>query len=142
TERTVFLKGMMSADKLSAKNWNSLEWMYFLDGLPDKAAYDKLQKLDAAWHLTGTVNAEIGSRWYAHAIASGIKSVWPSAADYVTGIGRLYLIVPVYRALAQVSPDGLAYAKTIYARAKEGYHPLTQQAVEALLAESGARWGS
>jgi leukotriene-A4 hydrolase len=39
----------------------------------------------------------------------------------------------VYRAFAR-TPEGLAFAKTTYAKAKSGYHPMTQQAVEGILA--------
>ncbi len=132
-ERSEFLEGTLAAGKLDAKGWNTQEWMYFLDRLPDVAPLDKLQQLDAAWHLTGTPNAEIGMRWYSHAIAGGDKAVWTAAAEHMTRIGRLYLTTPLYKAFAR-TPGGLAYAETVYAGAKAGYHPLTRQAVESIFA--------
>ncbi|MFC3651607.1 M1 family metallopeptidase [Dyella humi] len=134
-ERAAFLADTLDADKLDAKDWNTQEWMYFLDGLPDAPPLAKMQQLDAAWHLTGTPNAEIGMRWYVHAIAAGNKAAWPAAAEHMTRIGRLYLTMPVYRALSK-TPDGLAFAEQVYDKAKSGYHPLTQQAVEALFAKA------
>ncbi|RUL73628.1 M1 family metallopeptidase [Dyella choica] len=134
--RSAFLAGTLGADKLDSKGWNTQEWMYFLDGLPDAPALAKMQELDTAWHLTGTPNAEIGMRWYVHAIAAGDKAAWPAAAEHMTRIGRLYLTLPVYRALAK-TPDGLAFARQVYAKAKSGYHPLTQQAVEVLFEKAG-----
>lgn len=134
-ERTDFLAGTLAADKLDAKGWNTQEWMYFLDRLPDVAPLDKLQQLDAAWHLTGTPNAEIGMRWYSHAIAAGDKAVWTAAAEHMTRIGRLYLTLPLYKALAK-TPEGLAYAEQVYANARAGYHPMTQQAVEGIIAKA------
>src|SRR6185437_7685932 len=100
-ERTEFLAGSLAAAKLDAKGWNTQEWMYFLDRLPDVAPLDKLQQLDAVWHLTGTPNAEIGMRWYSHAIAAGDKTVWPAAAEHMTRIGRLYLTTPLYTAFVK-----------------------------------------
>jgi leukotriene-A4 hydrolase len=132
-ERSEFLEGTLAAGKLDAKSWNTQEWMYFLDRLPDAAPLDKLQQLDAAWHLTGTPNAEIGMRWYSHAIAAGDEAVWTAAAEHMTRIGRLYLTTPLYKAFAR-TPAGLAYAETVYAGARAGYHPLTQQAVESIFA--------
>ncbi|SEN49373.1 Aminopeptidase N [Luteibacter sp. UNCMF331Sha3.1] len=132
-QREAFLGGKLAADKLDAKTWNTQEWMYFLDRLPDAPPLAKMKEIDAAWHLTGTPNAEIGMRWYAHAIAAGDKDVWPAAAEHMTRIGRLYLTTPVYRAFAR-TPEGLAFAKATYAKAKSGYHPMTQQAVERILA--------
>jgi aminopeptidase N len=139
-ERSDFLAGMLDASKLDAKSWNTQEWMYFLDRLPETVALDKFKQLDAAWHLTGTPNAEIGMRWYSHAIAAGDKDVWPAAAEHMTRIGRLYLTLPLYKALA-TTPDGLAFAQQVYDKARAGYHPLTQQAVESLLnkARSGGK---
>ncbi len=134
-ERADFLANKLVADKLDAKGWNTQEWMYFLDRLPDVAPLDKLHELDAAWHLTGTPNAEIGMRWYSHAIAAGDKDVWTAAAEHMTRIGRLYLTTPLYKALVK-TPDGLAYAEQVYAKAKAGYHPLTQQVVEGIIAKA------
>ncbi|GAB2572286.1 M1 family metallopeptidase [Dyella jejuensis] len=137
-ERTAFLAGTLPAGKLDAKGWNTQEWMYFLDGLPDAPPLARMQQLDGAWHLTGTPNAEIGMRWYVHAIAAGDKAAWPAAAEHMTRIGRLYLTMPIYAALSK-TPDGLAFARQVYAKAKNGYHPLTQQAVEALLAKAAKK---
>ncbi len=134
-ERSAFLAGSLAADRLDAKGWNTQEWMYFLDRLPDVTPLDKLQQLDAGWHLTGTPNAEIGMRWYSHAIAGGDKAVWPAAAEHMTRIGRLYLTLPLYQAFVK-TPDGLTYAEQVYAKAKAGYHPLTQDAVEAVFAKA------
>jgi len=134
-QRSAFLAGTLDADKLDAKGWNTQEWMYFLNRLPDVTPLAKIQQIDAAWHLTGTPNAEIGMRWYTHAIAAGDKAVWPAAADHMTRIGRLYLTLPLYQALA-ATPAGLTYAEQVYAKAKSGYHPLTQQAVEAIFAKA------
>lgn len=131
-ERAAFLGGSLAADKLDAKGWNTQEWMYFLDGMPDVAPLDKLKQLDAAWHLTGTPNAEIGMRWYSHAIAAGDKDVWSAAAEHMTRIGRLYLTTPLYKAFVK-TPEGLAYAEQVYAKAKAGYHPMTQDAVQRII---------
>ncbi|WP_266169290.1 M1 family metallopeptidase [Dyella subtropica] len=134
-QRDDFLAGKLDAAKLDAKGWNTQEWMYFLDRLPDAAPLDKIKQIDAAWHLTGTPNAEIGMRWYSHAIAAGNKDVWSAAAEHMTRIGRLYLTTPLYKAFVK-TPEGLAYAEQVYAKAKAGYHPLTQAAVEDIFAKA------
>jgi hypothetical protein len=50
----------------------------------------------------------------------------------MTRIGRRYLVVPLYEALAK-TPDGRAFAREVYAKAKPGYHPLTQASIEKAL---------
>jgi leukotriene-A4 hydrolase len=134
-ERAAFLGGTLDAAKLDAKGWNTQEWMVFLDGLPGKADLAKLQTLDAAWHLTGTPNAEIGMRWYSHAINAGDTAVWTAAAEHMTRIGRLYLTLPLYKGFAE-TPTGLAFAQKVYVKAKPGYHPMTQAAVERIFAKA------
>ena len=134
-QRAAFLAGKLDAGQLDAKGWNTQEWMYFLDRLPDVPPLSKLKQLDAAWHLTGTPNAEIGMRWYAHAIAAGDATVWPAAREHMSRIGRMYLTLPVYKAFV-AAPGGLGYAEAAYARAKKGYHPMTQGAIEALFAHA------
>ncbi len=131
-ERSEFLAGRLAAVGLDAKGWNTQEWMYFLDGLPDVPKLEQMRELDAAWKLTGTPNAEIGMRWYSHAIAAGDRSVWPAADEHMIRIGRLYLTTPLYRALVKV-PGGIEHAEQVYAKAKPGYHPMTQSAVQRIL---------
>jgi hypothetical protein len=55
----------------------------------------------------------------------------------MTRIGRLYLTLPVYKAFC-ATPEGFAYSQKVYARARAGYHPLTQMAVERLFARTRA----
>lgn len=133
--RAGFLAGRLTATGLQAQGWNTQEWEYFLDGLPAHSPLQQLQALDAAWHLTGTPNAEIGVRWYSHAIAAGDKAVWPAAREQMTRIGRLILTLPIYSAFA-ATPEGKAYAEAAYQSHRDGYHPLTQQAIEHLLQRS------
>jgi hypothetical protein len=135
-QRSAFLGSALAADRLDAASWNTQEWMYFLDRLPDAPSLERMQALDARWHLTGTPNAEIGMRWYSHAIAAGDRDVWTAARTFISRIGRIYLITPVYRAFA-ATPEGLAYAQAAYAGARSGYHPLTQSAIEGIFAKAG-----
>jgi hypothetical protein len=50
----------------------------------------------------------------------------------MTRIGRRYLVVPLYEALAK-TPEGLALARGVYAKAKAGYHPMTRASIEKAL---------
>lgn len=133
--RDAFLEGNLGAADLEAKHWNTQEWMYFLDGLPDETPLELIEALDTHWRLTGTPNAEIGMRWYRRAITAGNKAVHAAAAEHVSRIGRMYLVKPVYKAFAG-TPEGLAYARKVYNAIQSGYHPLTCRAVERVFAEA------
>jgi aminopeptidase N len=136
--RAEWLAGTRKPVDVGAKDWNTQEWMYFLDGLPEKVAPAALTAFDAAWHLTGHSNAEIARRWYLVSIRSGYMPARAAMAEYMTRIGRRYLVVPLYEALAQ-TPDGLKFARSVYAKAKPGYHPITQASIEKVLARAGAK---
>ncbi|MEP7042562.1 MAG: M1 family metallopeptidase [Dokdonella sp.] len=131
--RKAWLAGKQAALAFDAKSWNTQEWMYFLDGLPNKLTHAQLADLDAAWHLNGAANAEIARRWYLAAIRAHYLPARPAMAEYMSRIGRRYLVVPLYEALAK-TPDGKAFARAVYAKAKPGYHPLTQGSIEKALA--------
>jgi leukotriene-A4 hydrolase len=133
--RTEWLAGKRSAEALEGKSWNTQEWMYFLDGLPKKVSTSKLEQLDAAYHLTGAPNAEIARRWYLAAIRNDYKPARTAMAEYMTRIGRRYLVVPLYEALAK-TPEGKDFARGVYAKAKAGYHPMTQASIEKALKKS------
>jgi aminopeptidase N len=138
--RKDWLAGKRAAADVGAKDWNTHEWMYFLDGLPDKVPLKDIEAFDAAWHLTGAANAEIARRWYLVSIRGGYVKARPAMAEYMTRIGRRYLVVPLYEALAK-TPDGLAFAREVYAKAKPGYHPMTQASIEKALAKGGKKKG-
>jgi aminopeptidase N len=132
--RKEWLAGTRAAADVGAKDWNTQEWMFFLDALTDKVALDKLTQFDAAWHLTGAANAEVARRWYLVAIRSDYRPARDAMAAYMTRIGRRYLVVPLYEALAK-TPEGRRFARGVYEQAKPGYHPMTQASIEKALAK-------
>ena len=133
-QRKEWLAGTRKAADIDAKGWNTQEWMYFLDGLPKPLKATQLAEFDAAWHLTGAANAEIARRWYLAAIRGDYRTARPEMAKYMIRIGRRYLVVPLYEELAK-TPDGLRFARGVYAKAKPGYHPMTQASIEKALAK-------
>jgi hypothetical protein len=133
-ERRDWLAGKRDAASIDAKSWNTHEWMFFLDGLPKKLSKSQIAALDAAFHLTGAANAEIARRWYLVAIRGDYLPARDAMRAYMTRIGRRYLVVPLYEELAK-TPDGKSFAKSVYASAKDGYHPMTQVSIEKALAK-------
>ena len=45
--------------------------------------------------------------------------------------------MPIYEELVK-TPEGLAFAREVFERARPGYHPITTASVEAVLAKAGA----
>lgn len=117
--------------------WNTQQWSRFLEGMGDTMKPEQLKQLDGAYHFSGTPNGEIAMRWYPLAIRSGYQDAWPAAGEFIQRVGRRKLIIPVYKELVK-TPEGLAFAKEVFAKARPGYHPITTATVEETLAKAEA----
>lgn len=134
-----WLAGRTPAAELDTAGWVTQQWLHFLDGLPARLEVEQMAELDAAFRWTGTPNGEIAMRWYPRAVRSGYFEARPAMAAFLTTVGRRKLILPIYEALAE-TPEGLAFAREVLAKARPGYHPLTTASVEAVL-EKAAEGG-
>ena len=117
----------------AAKAWSVPEWIRFLDGLPRDLAGDKLAALDARFKLTASTNAEVAHSWLKLAIAAKYAAADAALEEYLSRYGRRKLIVPLYRELVK-TPEGLATAQRIYAKASPLYHSVARGTIEPLLA--------
>jgi aminopeptidase N len=124
--------GTIDALAKDAASWSTQEWMHFVDALPRKMDAGRLAALDRRFTLTDSQNAEIAHVWFRLAIANRYTAAYPAMERYMIRIGRRKLIVPLYRDLA-ATRDGMALATRIYAKARDGYHPLAQGTVDAVL---------
>ncbi len=120
--------------ELATAGWVTQQWQQLLRNLPppQPVAAARLAELDNAFHFTDSGNAEILSDWFQRAIAAGYKPAYPALERFLLTVGRRKFIGPLYAALAK-TPEGLAFAREIYARARPGYHPLAQLSIDALL---------
>jgi hypothetical protein len=133
-----WLAGHAKPATMDTSKWTTYEWVRFLEAMPETLTVDQLAELDAAYHFSGTANAEIAQRWYPLTVRSGYLAARPSMAAFLERIGRRKLIMPTYGALA-ATPDGLAFAQEVFAKARPGYHPITIGSVEQTLAEGKAK---
>ncbi len=134
TARTGFLQdGTLPSPQLTA-DWSTQEWSHFLEGLGDTLPQDRLKQLDEAYGFTGTPNGEIAMRWYPLTVRSGYVEARPAIGKFLERVGRRKLIMPIYAELVK-TPDGLAFARQVFEKAKPGYHPITTGSVEAALGQ-------
>jgi leukotriene-A4 hydrolase len=115
-----------------ATAWTTQEWLRFLDAAPEVLTESQLQQLDRAFSLTGTANGEIARRWYSIVAASSYLPAYDELAGFLTRVGRMKLVLPVYQALS-TTDAGRAFATEVFAAAKPGYHPITTAAVQKIL---------
>ncbi|MFT4178745.1 MAG: M1 family metallopeptidase [Thermomonas sp.] len=129
--------GNLPAASISSE-WSTQEWVHFLEGMPETLKPEQLAQLDEAFKFTGTANGEIAMRWYPLAERSGYTAARAEMGKFLERVGRRKLILPIYGALV-ATPDGLAFAEQVFARARPGYHPITTGSVEAVIAEGKAK---
>ncbi|KKO47586.1 aminopeptidase [Arsukibacterium sp. MJ3] len=117
---------------LSTANWTVHEWLYFINNLPLTISPEQMVNLDATFKLTKSTNSEIAHAWYLLALKTGYQHINNQLQQYLISIGRRKLIIPLYKQLA-TTPDGLAFARAVYEKARPGYHPLAQGSVDEIL---------
>ena len=125
--------GGASIAEIDASRWSTQEWLRFLNGLPRQQTPAGLGELDTAFKLSASTNAYIRSAWLRLAIANRYAPAIPSIEQFLPRVGRMLLIVPVYKALKEQGDWGLPIARRVFDRAKAGYHPVTAGAVAKLL---------
>ncbi|GJI96593.1 aminopeptidase [Duganella caerulea] len=127
-QRTAWLKGELPTKDLNGKNWIALEWMHFLNDIDGKANATQLQELDQAFALGKSGNNEIAYRFYLASIKAGYNVREP-LNTFLMSVGRQKFVVPLYTALLK-NPGDREWAKAVYAKAREHYHPVTQGSVD------------
>ncbi len=137
TARIAFLGSDSLPSNQVTGQWSTQEWVRFIDGLGKTVPVEKLAQLDKAYHFTGTANGEIAMRWYPLAIRSGYGEAQAAAGEFIQRVGRRKLILPIYAELLK-TPEGLAFAKDVFAKARPGYHPITTASVEDMIAKAEA----
>ncbi len=124
--------GRQRAGDIETAAWTTQEWLHFLSAASSDLSVARMAALDDAFGLTGSGNAEIAHQWLLAAVRAGYRRADDRLEQYLLGIGRRKLIAPLYEALAATAA-GRDRALAIYRRARPGYHPISVDAIDALL---------
>lgn len=124
--------GAVDALAAATNAWSTQEWIHFVNALPRTLSPAQMRALDGRFGLTTSTNAEIAHVWFRLAIATRYQPAYAAMEDYMVRIGRRKLVVPLYRDLAATA-EGKARAARIFAKARDGYHPMTRSAVEEIV---------
>ena len=134
-QRMCWEQGALTTAALQTAGWTMHEWLHFLNRATRPQPVARLQELDRRFQLTGSRNAEIAHAWFRLALASGYPGLEPALESYLTGIGRMKLIGPLYEDLLK-TPQGAAFARRVYAQARPGYHAIVQRRLDHLMQET------
>ena len=124
-----FEKGYPLANINSAK-WSSHEWLHFLRKLPKDSSLKDLKKLDTAFEFTTSGNSEILNAWFQLTIPTGYKAADNALEGFLMTVGRRKFLQPLYEALYMKDP---LRAKRIYKNARENYHSVSTQTLDAIV---------
>lgn len=119
---------------IPGKNWSSQEWVYFLNNIPKKISVSDMEKLDKAFNLSYTGNAEIALAWFPLVIQNHYQKGFSALEQHLIKIGRRRLITPLYKLLAK-DTELRNWGLEVYQKARPGYHPLAQGTVDKIFAE-------
>ena len=112
--------------------WTTHHWVHFLRELPDSLSTERMNILDERFAFTRSGNSEILCQWLELCIRSGYAPADEKLEDFLTSVGRRKFLKPLYAALAS-TPQGLERARSIYAKARPGYHAVSTQTIDAML---------
>jgi aminopeptidase N len=127
-----FAAGTLQASDLPGKTWSAHEWVHFLTSVPPELGKDKLAALDAAFGMTKSGNSEVLFQWLMLAVRNGYEPAYDRLERFLTGQGRRKFLEPLYRELVK-TPAGKERALAIYKKARPTYHPMSVEAVDAIV---------
>jgi leukotriene-A4 hydrolase len=134
--RTAWLDGKLQPKKFGL-DWVTQQWLHFLDNMPAALSGEQLGRLDQAYGLTRSQNAEIEHSWLMLVVRNNYQPGYARLEEYLTTVGRRKLIAPLYVELMK-TPTGSETAKRVYAKARPGYHPETVAAIDAIVNPTAA----
>jgi aminopeptidase N len=132
-----WLEGKTELEKIPVGDWSTQEWLHFLRSLPRELSMDQMRSLDAAFDLTSAGNSEIAFQWLLMSVRNNYEPAGTRLEEFLTTVGRRKFLRPLYEELVK-TPQGKERALSIYKRARSGYHPISQAAVDELVGVNGA----
>ena len=138
TQARAFVAGA-PASRLTTRSWTTQEWLHFLGALPDALTPAQLADLDASFKLSEQRNSEILFAWLMMAVENRYQPAVPALQRFLTEVGRRKFVRPLFQALLAEEAWGRPLARSIYAQARAGYHPVTSTSVDADFAKAGLR---
>ncbi|WP_294957651.1 hydrolase/aminopeptidase [uncultured Flavobacterium sp.] len=117
---------------LSKKITTTAEKQHFIDHLPADITAKEMEAIDNEFNFTKGGNFIIKRQWFVQALIHQYKPAYPAIEQFLIGISRTGSVMMLYKEMVK-TPEGKAWAKQVFDKAKSGYHATTIQAVEGIL---------
>ncbi|MBI4449721.1 leukotriene A4 hydrolase C-terminal domain-containing protein, partial [Candidatus Uhrbacteria bacterium] len=118
-------------------HWSGPLWILYLELLPRArctAAF--VAALDEQADLSNWANTEVRWSYLLLAVETGhlTDAIRAKVERFLASQGRVKYLRPLYRAMAK-TPEGLAWAREVFDRCKDGYHPIAVSVIGKILAD-------
>ena len=127
--------GEASLKDIPVDRWSPQALIHFINSLPADLEEEKMQALDASFGLSDTQNAEIARTWFIQVAERRYIPAYTRLEEYLNRYGRARLVAPIFGALVANGQDA-ALARSMFAKARDAYHPITNGYVERVLQRS------
>jgi leukotriene-A4 hydrolase len=117
---------------LSQKIKSTNEKQHFIDYLPEDITVKEMAEIDAEFNFTKGGNFVIKRQWFVPAIRHHYAVAYPAIEQFMIATSRTGSLATLYKEMVK-TPEGKAWAKQIFDKAKSGYHLTTVQDIEGLL---------
>ncbi|AWI26313.1 hydrolase/aminopeptidase [Flavobacterium pallidum] len=117
---------------LAARIKSTNEKQHFIDYLPADLTQAEIQAIDKEFNFTKGGNFIIKRQWFVQLIRHQYKTAYPDIEAFVIATSRTGSLMTLYKEMIK-TPEGKAWAKSIFGKAKPGYHLTTVEAIENIL---------
>ena len=114
------------------------EWQAFIRRLPNTISAEKLREIDNNLHFRTWLNSEIQYEWFIKGIRANYSDILPATERFLLKVGRRKYVAPIYKELAK-TPKNLKWARDVFSKAGEHYHPVTKNTVQEMLYAKGLK---
>ena len=108
------------------------EFLVYLSSLPEILSYEDCEWLDGNFDLSRSGNADILVEWLVRAASSGYKPAFPKIRDFLSSVGRMKYLKPLYKALVG-RDDTKEFALEMFDQYNQRYHPIAQSTLKRVL---------
>jgi aminopeptidase N len=119
-----------------SNGWTTEQTYFFLQMLPRTMPRDDCRALDRTFDMPHSRIAVSLSSFYEISIRSGYQEILPRVDALLSTVGRMFVVMPVFRALA-TTPWSRSRARPMFERYRERHHPITASAMESILKREG-----
>ena len=123
--------GEVNNQALPWQSWSYQERYRFISNFSEAVTANQMKTLDAQFAISATGNNEVLFAWLEQAIRKNYTPAYDELEQFLTSVGRRKFVAPLYEAM--VATNQIPLAKTIYTKARPGYHAVTVGTVDEML---------